>query len=52
MLDQFQWYKMAELLRALGEGKSITGAVDQVLGEFAVDYAGLQAAWRRQAGIR
>jgi Flp pilus assembly protein TadD len=52
MLDQFQWYKMAELLRALGEGKSITGAVDQVLGEFAVDYAGLQAAWRRQAGAR
>jgi tetratricopeptide (TPR) repeat protein len=52
MLDQFHWYKMAELLRALGEGKSIARAVDQVLGEFAVDYAGLQAAWRRQAGVR
>jgi hypothetical protein len=52
MLDQYHWYKMAELLRALGEGKSIAGAVDQVLGEFAVDYAGLQAAWRQEAGVR
>jgi tetratricopeptide (TPR) repeat protein len=48
LLDQFHWYKMAELLRALGEGKSIATAIDQVLGEFAVDYAGLQAAWRRE----
>lgn len=52
LLDQFHWYKMAELLRALGEGKSMAVAIDQVLGEFAVDYAGLQAAWRREEAGR
>lgn len=52
LLDQFHWYKMAELLRALGEGKSIATAIDQVLGEFAVDYAGLQAAWYREESGR
>lgn len=52
LLDQFHWYKMAELLGALGEGKSIAAAIDQVLGEFAVDYAGLQAAWRREEAGR
>jgi len=46
MIDQFHWYKMAELLRALGAGQSLGAAIDQVLGEYAVDYAGLQDAWR------
>jgi len=48
MVDQFYWYKMAELLRALGAGHSLEAAIDQVLGEYAVDYGDLQAAWRRK----
>lgn len=52
LLDQFHWYKMAELLKVLGEGNSIATAIDQVLGEFAVDYAGLQATWRREEAGR
>lgn len=52
MIDQFHWYKMGELLRALGEGKPIAVALEQALGEFAIDYAGLQSGWRREAAVR
>jgi len=52
MIEQFHWYKISELLRILGEGQPIAVAVEQVLGEFAVDYQGLQAAWRRDVTLR
>ena len=48
MIEQFHWYKMAELLGALGEGLTIEDAVNAVLGEYGVNYASLQAAWHRR----
>jgi tetratricopeptide (TPR) repeat protein len=48
MIEQYHWYKMAELLAALGEGLSMEEAVSAVLGEYGTNYASLQAAWHRQ----
>ncbi|WP_051361159.1 peptidase MA family metallohydrolase [Desulfuromonas sp. TF] len=48
MVEQYHWYKMAELLAALGEGLPMGEAVSAVLGEYGVNYVSLQAAWHRQ----
>lgn len=48
MLEQYQWYKLNDLLAALGDGRSIAEAVSLALGEYGVTYASLQDAWRRQ----
>jgi hypothetical protein len=47
MVEQYHWYKMAELLAALGEGLPMGEAVNAVLGEYGVNYVSLQAAWHR-----
>jgi tetratricopeptide (TPR) repeat protein len=48
MIQQYHWYKMSELLGALGEGLTLEDAISAVLGEYGMNYASLQAAWHRQ----
>lgn len=50
IVEQYHWYKMAELLAALGDGRSMEESVRAVLGEYGVDFASLQAGWHRQLG--
>ena len=45
LLDEYGWFQMRELLDALGKGKPIGAAVDEVFSIFAVDYATLQLRW-------
>ena len=48
LLDEYGWFQMRELLDALGKGISISAAIDQALGFYAVDYATLQLRWNEE----
>jgi len=50
MLENFHYYKMTELLGALGEGRSTGEAIAGALGQFGMRYGTLQEQWRRSIG--
>lgn len=50
LVDQYQWYKVTDLLNALGEGDTMAEAVESVLGEYGLTHASLEKAWRAQLG--
>jgi len=50
LVEQFQWYKVTDLLVALGKGDSMADAVKSVLGEYGLTYASLENDWRAQLG--
>jgi tetratricopeptide (TPR) repeat protein len=50
LVEEYQWYKVTDLLVALGQGDSMAEAVERVLGEYGLTYASLQEAWRGRLG--
>lgn len=49
LVDGYGWFQMRDLLLALGKGASISAAIDQTLGIYAVDYLSLQKSWSEEA---
>ena len=45
LVDEYGWFQMRKLLDALGRGATISAAIDQTLGIYAVDYLSLQKSW-------
>jgi tetratricopeptide (TPR) repeat protein len=47
ILENFHYYRMTEILAAMGEGRSIGEAIAEGLGQFGISYDTLQSQWRR-----
>jgi len=45
LVDEYGWFQMRDLLDALGKGATVSAAIEQTLGVYAVDYRSLQDAW-------
>lgn len=48
LIDEFGWFQMRDLLVALGKGETISTAIDQSIGIYAVDYELLQKRWSEE----
>lgn len=48
LVAEFGWFQMRDLLDALGKGASISAAIDQTIGIYAVDYQSLQKRWAEE----
>ena len=48
LVSEFGWFQIRDLLEALGKGASISAAIDQSIGIYAVDYQSLQKRWAEE----
>lgn len=43
--DEYDWYRLQKLVFALGDGLTISEAIDRAFGEFGVNYKSLEKRW-------
>lgn len=49
LLDEYGWFQMRDLLMAIGKGATISTAIEQTVGVYAVDYQSLKERWAEES---